>query len=108
MIEPPPAAFVHAFREIYRWLVPRLDFIVQQGGTPTSWFRTVARNAAVFGAPTSQHLFGFAADFVPRGGSILRLAGEARRTGLIVVPETDHLHVQIFPRGTLERIGLLV
>lgn len=72
---------------------------------PTSWFRTVAGNAAAGGHPRSQHLWGGALDFVipGAGGShetnpdARRLADAFARRGFTPVLEPDHLHVQTFP-----------
>ena len=107
MIEAPPLALVQAFLPVYQWLLPRLNFIVDSGGIPTSWWRSVEVNLIKGGAAESQHLFGFAADFVPGSGSSwIFLRSQAERTGLIAVSETDHLHVQVFPAGTLREAGL--
>lgn len=71
----------------------------------TSWWRNPTRNAEVGGAPTSQHLLGLALDLISnRPDEIVRAV---RRSGLIVVPESDHVHVQAWPAGIASRIGLL-
>lgn len=107
MIEAPPLELVRAFLPVYQWLLPRLNFIVDRGGIPTSWWRSPDINLIVGGSPESQHLFGFAADFVPGSGSSwIFLRAQAEQTGLIAVSETDHLHVQVFPAGTLREAGL--
>ena len=106
MIEAPPLAMVRAFLPVYQWLLPRLNFLIDQGGIPTSWFRDPVRNARAGGSVESQHLLGFAADFVPGASSWIFLRDQAARTGLIAVLETDHLHVQIFPAGKLREAGL--
>jgi hypothetical protein len=72
------------------------------GDAATSWFRSPRENAAVGGHPWSQHLVGLAADLVsPEPG---RLAARLRAEGLVVVVEADHVHVQAWPAGTLERL----
>jgi hypothetical protein len=107
----PPEPFLRAFLPVFQWAVPRFNHLLGTDGEvwPTSWWRSPAHNAAVGGARASQHLFGFAVDYdAPRDRRRLpSLAVEARRIGLIAAVETDHLHVQIFPRGTLEAAGLL-
>ncbi len=106
-VTPPPIEFARMFLPVYQWFVPRLNHLVDGGAIPSSWFRTAALNALVGGSSESQHLFAFAADFAYRGElSPLVLREEARRIGLIAVAEKDHLHVQIFPAGTLRAAGL--
>lgn len=104
-IQPPPIPLVREFLPIFQWLVPRLNFLVDEGGIPTSWWRSPGFNAAAGGNPESQHLFGFAADFVPGRVAWVFLRDQAERIGLIGVLETDHLHVQVFPAGTLREAG---
>jgi len=105
-VQPPTRIFVQSFLPVFQWLVPRLNHLVDSGGIPTSWYRTPDANARAGGSLDSQHLFGFAADFVPGATSWLLLRDQARRIGLIAVPESDHLHVQVFPAGTLRAAGL--
>ena len=70
----------------------------------TSWWRSAATNARVGGASTSQHLLGTAFDVVgPDPGAIARAFASA---GFVVIPESDHVHVQAWPAGFAERIGL--
>ncbi len=61
----------------------------------TSVFRTDMRNTAVGGAPNSRHKEGLARDIVPDD---LRQTDEvcqaARRLGLWVLVESDHIHLQ--------------
>lgn len=79
----------------------------QLAGSPpvqiSSWVRTSTQNAAVGGAPFSQHLLGLALDFV---GPYDRFADQLEAQGLTVVREGDHLHVQRLPAGLANDIGL--
>lgn len=63
----------------------------------TSGRRTPAGNEAVGGSPTSFHLVGDAADFVPAAGQTMaQLYAEARRhfpNAVEVKNEGDHVHV---------------
>jgi hypothetical protein len=90
---PPVARFLELVRQ------------VEADATPTSWWRSIAHNAAVGGHPYSQHLLGTAADFVPaRGWTNGELVAAARRAGLIAQDEGDHVHLQLFAAGTLDRV----
>jgi len=64
----------------------------------TSWYRDPRNNERVGGNRASQHLVGLAFDLAPAGR---RLTEILRSAGLIVVNEGDHLHVQVWPAGTL-------
>ncbi len=68
----------------------------------TSWYRTSDHNREVGGAPYSQHLVGWALDVA--GADQFEFARRAEHTGLIVVRERDHVHVQVFPAGVLQRL----
>lgn len=75
---------------------------------PTSWFRSQSRNRSVGGAPRSQHLWGLALDFWVPGAADHRsderagqLADALSREGFITVRESDHVHVQVFPAGSI-------
>lgn len=65
------------------------------GVTVTSWWRSPFRNYELGGSPFSLHQLGLAWDLVP--GSALTQA-ELFKTGLPmkIVPEGDHIHVQLF------------
>lgn len=71
----------------------------RHGGSITSYYRTKARNALVGGHPNSRHLQALGVDVVlddvHRTDAFTQ---EAVDLGLVVVDETDHLHVQT-PRG---------
>ena len=68
----------------------RYDFSV------TSWLRSVAHNAKVGGNSHSRHLLGLAVDVVLDDPEMTDdLVAEARRQGLIAVPEGDHVHLQV-------------
>ena len=70
----------------------------------TSWWRDSAHNAAVGGDAHSQHLLGTAFDVVgPNPAEIARAFASA---GFVVIPEADHVHVQAWPAGFAERVGL--
>ncbi|WP_200211264.1 D-Ala-D-Ala carboxypeptidase family metallohydrolase [Micromonospora coerulea] len=65
----------------------------------TSGFRSIACNRQVGGASDSQHLYGTAADLVPRGSSLCQVARTARNRGFsgIYGPgypgHSSHVHV---------------
>ncbi|GAA4565452.1 D-Ala-D-Ala carboxypeptidase family metallohydrolase [Micromonospora coerulea] len=65
----------------------------------TSGFRSIACNRQVGGASDSQHLYGTAADLVPRGSSLCQVARTARNRGFsgIYGPgypgHSNHVHV---------------
>ena len=62
-----------------------------------SWYRTISHNREVKGARFSQHLLGLALDMSPDP----KTEAAFRAAGWIAVPEGDHLHVQVYPAGTL-------
>lgn len=85
----------------------RMEDVRQQLGrvpiTPTSWYRSLAHNARVGGSPTSDHMTGFAVDFVAAGLSprevMNRLAGSVSRLGIDQLIEYQrHVHVSFNPR----------
>jgi len=100
----PPRSFLAAWPGLYSWLVPRLISLERQfpEARATSWYRSPVRNFEVGGAPRSQHLLGWAADFsrMDAGGRDTFVRA-ARSIGLVAVDETDHVHVQTFPRGVV-------
>lgn len=65
----------------------------------SSFHRTRSKNTEVGGAESSQHLLAIAWDVV--GPDVALYAARARRAGLVVVEEGDHVHVQRFARGVL-------
>lgn len=105
--EPPPPNFARFFAPTYRQLVPGFVGALRPGVVPTSWWRSPMENRRVGGAPESQHLFGFAADFdAPRDRrQLLTIADDLRRAGFVTVVEFDHVHAQAFPPGALRRAG---
>ena len=61
----------------------------------TSGFRTEKRNAIVGGAPNSRHMEALARDIVPDDPGLTDLICQsARRLGLWVLVESDHIHLQ--------------
>lgn len=61
----------------------------------TSWLRSAKRNAQVGGVGDSRHLLGLAVDVVlDDAGNRDFFTNEAKRLGLQVIDEGDHLHVQ--------------
>jgi hypothetical protein len=61
----------------------------------TSGFRTEKRNELVGGAPNSRHLVGLGRDIVPDDPSRTDdVCQAARRLGLWVLVEGDHIHLQ--------------
>lgn len=81
-------------------------FSWRQSGSPgnvivSSFARTPERNRDVGGKRGSQHLIGTAVDLVNLvGGSMVlsNLAANAKLVGLVAVPESDHLHLQLWSR----------
>lgn len=92
------------------WLLawaPVIEFMRRVRSIPvntraTSWWRGVAENAEAGGSPYSQHLLGLAADF-PRIDGLLAAAGEAQLVA-IDEPRKNHVHVQLYTAGQLNRI----
>lgn len=66
----------------------------------TSWFRTDKRNKLVGGVNGSYHLFGLAVDIVlddiTERSEFIK---DCKSIGLKVVPEIDHIHIQIGTEG---------
>ncbi len=103
-VESPPFELVTRYWDFYQYLVPRLKFVEATFPTAiaTSWYRSPARNLQVGGEPRSQHLLAFAADFGNlQAGERQRLVDLARHLGMVGVDEGDHVHLQMFPRGTI-------
>lgn len=105
MIRPPPIEIWYPVSRwipgVYPWFISRANAALRlSGSSPSSWWRSVSVNESVGGAPTSQHLVGLALDVI--GGD----ARVWRQSGLIVVDEGDHLHVQAYPAGVLSRAGV--
>ena len=101
----PPREFVESFEEVYRFIIFLSEQIAAFDPTVqfTSWWRDEALNRAVGGNVKSQHLFGFALDLVADRSREIEDA--VNQVGLFAVAERDHLHIQLFPPGTLERRG---
>lgn len=61
----------------------------------TSGYRTAKRNTAVGGVPDSRHRLWLAVDVVlDDEAETAAFIKEAKRQGLVVVDEGDHLHIQ--------------
>lgn len=67
----------------------------------TSWGRTKARNKAIGGARSSQHLLWTAADFAGSPAAKAELLRRWRAMGPthFGVDEGDHVHIQLFRAG---------
>jgi len=65
----------------------------------TSWHRTRSHNREVGGVDASQHLVATAWDV--SGPDQDLYAARAASSGLVVVDEGDHIHVQLFRAGVL-------
>jgi len=105
-LQGPPQNIVNQFPEVFRYLVALSGAIADFDPSTqfTSWWRSDAVNRAVGGDPHSQHLFGFAFDLVSDRSREIQDA--INGIGLVAVAESDHLHIQLFPPGTLQRAGL--
>ncbi len=101
---PPPDAFWEHFPVSY--FVDQVNQSWEFGIDATSWWRSWVENLRVGGSvrPLSQHLVGLAADIVGRPGPLGRFVTAARRRGLIVVPYSTHVHVQLWRRGVLDQL----
>lgn len=100
----PPSEMIHRFLPVYSYFLPRAAAVlsVYPGAVVTSWWRSELRNMQAGGAPMSQHLLGFAADYAHADRrQHVGMASIARSFGLIAVDEGDHVHVQTFPAGAL-------
>ncbi len=109
MISPPPLELLRSGWFPYvAGIFQRVSLLLRivPGLTATSWFRTAATNRRVGGDPESQHLFAIAVDLDGSDDALRRAQAEAPRVGLIPVREPSHLHVQLFPRGALARVGV--
>jgi len=101
----PPDDMIVRFLPLYRELVDRLGFISSAAPLQyTNWYRDPVHNQAVGGHPFSQHQWGFAVDVVSSNPDATVRA--ARQMGFVAVDEFDHVHIQIFPAGFLESVGL--
>lgn len=93
-----------------QWLAAVRDFVsrVQAAwgiaGQPdldlASWYRSAADNQAAGGLPDSLHLWGLAIDVTGEPDAVARFERAAGRAGMGILREIDHLHVQLWPRGT--------
>lgn len=104
-LESPPLELIDRHLDFYRWLVPRLNFMAESfpGAVPTSWYRSPAKNLAVGGSPFSQHLLAWAVDWAMPPGQNTAMVKLARELGMVGVDEGDHVHVQMYPAGTIPK-----
>lgn len=104
-LQGPPQDLVNQFPEVFGYLISLSQAISEFDPSTqfTSWWRSDSLNRSVGGDPHSQHLFGFAFDLV--GNRSREVQDALNRIGLVAVAESDHLHVQLFPAGTLESAG---
>ncbi len=75
--------------------------------TVTSWYRDPRANQLARGEVESQHLFALAADLAGPTDELRWIQTLARAHGLVAVLEPGHLHVQLFPKGALARVGVV-
>ena len=75
-------------------LAPTLQLAYARGDTITSGDEGFAGDGVH--APTSQHYAGTAID-VRYAGNRARQVADYQRTGLIVIAESDHIHIQAYP-----------
>jgi len=102
----PPASVVGFWRPWILAMLRRAVYAWQPGLTPTSWWRSPAENKRVRGDAESQHLFGLALDVAGPPVELARFARLAEASGLVAVSYGTHVHVQLFPAGTLRRAGV--
>jgi len=111
-VVPPPFQLANAVESRvpggYAWFRSRVESA--NAGLPvraSSWWRSPTKNQTVGGQQYSQHLLGFAIDLVYANAQA-RASGIARmkQLGLWTLDEGDHVHVQLFPAGTLENLGV--
>ena len=102
-LQAPPLSVVRAVMPQLRFALPRFRYLVESSEVDaiTSWYRDPVQNQRVGGHPQSQHLYALAVDVVTARPE--RVAAVARRVGLVAVIERDHVHVQAYPAGYVER-----
>lgn len=106
----PPNDILQAlqFYPIYLFVDVRLAISQLPGNMRiTSWYRTVAHNAAVGGVADSQHLIGTGMDIAPRAVSKAMLLAQLHYDET-VIDEGDHLHIQIWPAGVATNLVRLL
>ena len=106
MIEvPPPVVVAKVWPQLLEFFRRLGSVDWPEGLGITSWYRGSDKNLAVGGAPDSQHQLGLAFDLVlpewNRDSTVIHI----RQSGLVVVDEFDHLHVQAFPAGYARSMG---
>lgn len=109
MIQPPPFELLRSpWFPFVEATFQRVSLVVQlvPGLRATSWFRTAAINREAGGDPESQHLFALAVDLSGSQDAERQAIVIARELGLNPVAEPSHVHLQLFPRGALARVGV--
>lgn len=104
MIQGPPYELVYRYWPLYEdafWRFRQLFGFFGTGARVTSWYRDPERNAAVGGAPHSQHLLALAVDAVVDPQLQEHFLDACRFLGLIPIVEGDHIHVQRYEAGLL-------
>lgn len=97
---------LNAFRPAILRLVELASPAIVPGTVITSWYRDAYTNRRVGGSDASQHRVATAVDLVPPSHAWQQTERWLQDNGLVVVNEGDHLHVQLFQAGALERAGV--
>jgi len=99
------------------WRFPVMDFVRRvntawpPGAVASSWYRSPRVNVQEggsgprpygVGGPLSQHLVGLAVDLEHPNMEMLKR--DLQKQGLVAIVESDHVHAQLWPRGTLDRL----
>lgn len=103
MIDIPPYPLLRRYFSQYVGMIERLLTLEQlfPGVVLTSWYRSIADNERVGGAPLSQHRLGFAFDVAVPPHDIDRFAAIASGLGFVAVPYAEHVHLQVFERNSI-------
>ena len=107
--DPPPSFLLSSawFPVIFAFHIRAAEiFRVVSGLRVTSWWRDPITNLEVGGDPQSQHLFGLGMDIAGSQKALSSAIRVARGVGLVPVDFGNYVHLQLFPAGALERIGV--
>lgn len=104
-LESPPIELVVRYDSVYRWLIPRLNFLFDKfpNAVPTSWWRSELKNMEVGGAAYSQHLLGWAVDWALPAREHRAMVQLTEHLEMVGIDEGDHVHIQIFPAGVIPK-----